>query len=106
MADDAFHQIIEQAYRAGGGDPDDTVPAELEALVETERELGSDHPDTLSRRINLGYAYYAAGRLDEAIALNEQAFGDCARILGAADHGTFIAGNNLASAYREAGRLD
>ena len=50
-----------------------------------ERIRGPDHPDTLTSRNNLAYAYQAAGRLDEAIALYEQTLADYERVLGA-DH--------------------
>ena len=49
------------------------------------RVLGADHPDTLTSRNNLAGAYQAAGDLDRAIPLLEQALADCARVLGA-DH--------------------
>ena len=67
--------------------------------------LGPDHPDTLASRTNLAGAYYAAGRLTEAITLYEQVTKDCARILGEDHPDTLTSRNNLAGAYYAAGRL-
>ena len=68
--------------------------------------LGPDHPSTLASRHNLAYAYQAAGRLDDAIALFEQTLEDRTRILGPDHPDTLISRNNLASAYRAAGRTE
>ena len=46
---------------------------------------GADHPDTLSSRHNLAYAYESAGDLGRAIPLYEQTLADRLRVLGA-DH--------------------
>jgi hypothetical protein len=50
-------------------------------LTDRERVLGPDHPDTLTSRANLSYAYQWAG-LTEAIPLLEQTLADFARVLG------------------------
>ena len=68
--------------------------------------LGPDHASTLASRNNLAYAYYDAGKLDEAINLFEQSFKESARILGPHHPDTLISRNNLAGAYQDAGRLD
>ena len=68
--------------------------------------LGPDHAGTLASRNNLAYAYYDAGKLDEAINLFEQSFKESARILGPHHPDTLISRNNLAGAYNNAGRLD
>jgi tetratricopeptide (TPR) repeat protein len=47
-----------------------------------ERVLGSNHPDTLTSRNNLAYAYESAGDLERATALYEQTLADSERILG------------------------
>ena len=57
-------------------------------LADRERELGSEHPDTLAARNNLALAYQTAGRTDEAIALHEQALADRERVLGPDHPGT------------------
>ena len=67
--------------------------------------LGDDHPQTLTSRNNLAYAYYSAGRLDEAITLYEQVLADSVRVLGPDHPQTLASRNNLAGAYESAGRL-
>ena len=70
------------------------------------KALGPDHPTTLASRNNLAYAYWSAGRVDEAIDLFERTLADREHVLGP-DHPTTLASrNNLALAYRSAGRLD
>ena len=61
--------------------------------------LGADHPQTLSSRNNLAYAYWSAGRLDEAIRLYERTLADRERVLGADHPQTLTSRNNLAYAY-------
>ena len=68
--------------------------------------LGDDHPQTLTSRNNLAYAYYSAGRLGEAIPLYEQVLADRVRVLGEDHPHTLASRNNLAGAYESAGRLD
>ena len=51
-------------------------------------------------------AYHAAGRLDEAITLNEQVLTARTRVLGPDHPDTLTILNNLAGAYHAAGRLD
>jgi hypothetical protein len=60
------------------------------------RVLGQDHPDTLTSRNNLAYAYQDAGDLDRAIPLFEQALDDSVRILGQDHPQTKIVRGNLA----------
>ena len=74
-------------------------------LADRERVLGADHPDTISSRSDLAYAYESAGRLPEAIGLYEQTLGDRERVLGADHPDALTSRNNLASAYQSAGRL-
>jgi hypothetical protein len=40
-----------------------------EAWAGYERAFGADHPDTIARRAELAYAYYAAGQIGDAVAL-------------------------------------
>ena len=70
-----------------------------------EEILGPDHPDTLTTRNNLAYAYQAAGRLPEAIDLYETTRTEIERNLGPDHPHTLTARNNLAHAYQAAGRL-
>ncbi|MFE5594204.1 tetratricopeptide repeat protein [Streptomyces sp. NPDC056549] len=75
------------------------------ALTDRLRVLGEDHPDTLSSRNNLAYAYAAAGDLERAIPLHNQTLADRARVLGKDHPDTLTSRNNLASAYEEVGEL-
>ena len=68
--------------------------------------LGPDHAGTLASRNNLAYAYYDAGRLNEAIPLYEQTLEDRTRILGPHHPDTLISRNNLAGAYFQANQFD
>ncbi|WP_083872396.1 FxSxx-COOH system tetratricopeptide repeat protein [Nocardia testacea] len=74
------------------------------AIAHHERVLGPDHPDTLTARHNLAYAYSSAGRTAEAIPLFERTLTDSERILGSDHPDTLTSRNNLADAYRSAGR--
>ncbi|MER7548348.1 tetratricopeptide repeat protein, partial [Spirillospora sp. NPDC127506] len=53
------------------------------ALATNQRLHGADHPDTLTSRNNLAYAYESAGDLGRAIPLYEQTLTDSQRVLGA-----------------------
>ena len=68
--------------------------------------LGPDHAGTLASRNNLAYAYYDAGRLNEAIPLYEQTLEDHTRILGPHHPRTLTTRNNLACAYFQANQFD
>ncbi|MDR0178454.1 tetratricopeptide repeat protein, partial [Actinomyces oris] len=57
-------------------------------------------------RNNLASAYQAAGRLDEAITLQEQTLKDFENLLGPNNPLTQALRDNLAGAYRAAGRFD
>jgi hypothetical protein len=75
-------------------------------LADRERLLGPDHPYTLASRHNLAVAYQEAGRIDEAIALDELTLAARERILGP-DHPDILATrSNLAVDYQAAGRTD
>jgi hypothetical protein len=67
-----------------------------------QRVLGQDHPHTLTSRGYLAYAYHAAGDVDRAIPLYEQALTDSARILGDDHPQTKIVRDNLAAARHQA----
>ena len=80
--------------------------AYFENLVDQAcRRLGPDHPDTLTSRNNLAYAYRAAGDLGRAIPLFEQTLTDRERVLGPDHPDTLTSRNNLAYAYQAAGDL-
>lgn len=78
---------------------------EAEATLLTLDTLrGPDHPDTLTSRNNLAYAYESAGDLGRAIPLYEQNLTDTERILGPDHPDTLTSRNNLASVWWDAGR--
>ena len=62
----------------------------IRTLADRERVLGAGHPDTLTSRNNLAYAYESAGRLEEAIPLYERTLSDRERVLGAGHPDTLI----------------
>ncbi|MFO7253414.1 MAG: tetratricopeptide repeat protein, partial [Actinomycetes bacterium] len=65
---------------------------------------GPDHPNTLTSRNNLAYAYQAAGDLNRAIPLYERTLADAERILGPDHPNTQAIRNNLAAARARASR--
>ena len=74
-------------------------------IANLERQLGSNHPDTLNARNSLAAAYLAAGRVTDAIPLFEKTLPIFQRQLGPDHPDTLTAQNNLASAYQDAGRV-
>jgi tetratricopeptide (TPR) repeat protein len=70
-----------------------------------EAVLGPGHFDTLQSRGNLANAHYSAGRLSEAIALQEETLKLREAALGPDHPNSLQARGNLAAAYQEAGRL-
>jgi hypothetical protein len=55
------------------------------SVIDHDRLLGSDHPDTLTIRNSLAVAYCRTGRTAEAIILFEQNLAGQERVLGS-DH--------------------
>ena len=95
---------------APGGTGDDTkgyrdrqprdgeIVKTYDEMSEYDVERCDDHPDTLTSRNNLAYAYRAAGDLDRAIPLNEQTLADSVRVLGVGHPQTKIVRGNLTAA--------
>jgi tetratricopeptide (TPR) repeat protein len=81
------------------------VAAGTLVLADAIRILGEAHPDTLTSRSNLAYAYLSAWQLQEAIPLYERTLADSIRVLGEDRPATLTSRSNLAYAYRYAGRL-
>jgi hypothetical protein len=50
-----------------------------------ERALGADHPDTLARCASLAHAYYAVGRVTDAMLLLRDTLARCERVLPPGD---------------------
>ncbi len=95
----AVHQLITSADTAR------SLTLAEQTHTDYNHLLGPDHPDTLSSRNNLAYAYESAGQLGNAIALYEATLTDRERVLGADHPDTLTSRNNLAGAYRSAGQL-
>ncbi|MFD4347408.1 tetratricopeptide repeat protein, partial [Streptomyces coelicoflavus] len=83
------------AFRQGQGALSPALHAHQRALTTYERLLGADHPDTLSSRNDLAYAYESAGDLGRAIPLYQQTLADRQRVLGADHPNTLTSRNNL-----------
>ncbi len=63
------------------------------------------HPDTLTSRNNLAFAYLAAGRPGDATPLFVQNLAERVRVLGPEHPDSLAARSNVAYAYELAGRL-
>ncbi len=74
-------------------------------LLDFERVLGEDHPDTLTARGNLAASYWQAGRTGEASALLERVLADRERVLGADHPDSLTARDSLAASYRQSGHI-
>jgi hypothetical protein len=70
-------------------------------LVDRERVLGADHPDTLATRYKLALTYQDAERVDNAIAIYEPLLADSERILGPQHACTLATRDNLAAHMRQ-----
>ncbi|WP_158634096.1 tetratricopeptide repeat protein [Amycolatopsis sp. WAC 04169] len=93
-------------YLNGQGDAGAAIGYYSRARDSFQRLNGPDHPNTLSSRSNLAYAYQSAGDLDQAISLYEATLADQERVLGPDHPDTLRSRNNLAGAYQSAGDLD
>jgi serine/threonine protein kinase len=70
-----------------------------------ERDLGADHPDTLSTLNRLAQTYLAAGRTSDAIDLHERVRDAQIKKWGAHHPDTLATLHNLASAYQAVRRM-
>jgi hypothetical protein len=61
------------------------LPLYERSRTDCQRVLGAHHPDTLAARANLAHAYYAVGRVPEAVTLLRKALTDCERVLAPDD---------------------
>ena len=74
-------------------------------MADRDKLWGPGDRATLTARSNLASAYLLAGRVNDALLLQERNLADAERLLGP-DHGSALtARGNLASTYQEAGRL-
>jgi tetratricopeptide (TPR) repeat protein/tRNA A-37 threonylcarbamoyl transferase component Bud32 len=88
------------------GEPALAIPHHERARALRQRELGTDHPDTLESMNNLAAAYYDAGRRDPALALFEETLKRRRATLGPEHPDTLTSMNNLAAAYHASGKPD
>jgi tetratricopeptide (TPR) repeat protein len=73
-------------------------------LALRKAKLGPDHPDTLSTRRRLAYAYAVLGRYADAVKLGEEALALFKARLGSDHPDTISCMNSLTSIYYTAGR--
>jgi hypothetical protein len=77
----------------------DTDRHGAEALLRAAQAVrGPGHPDNLTSRNNLAYAYQTAGGLARAIPLYEANLADIEQVLGPDHPNTLTSRNNLTSA--------
>jgi tetratricopeptide (TPR) repeat protein len=100
----ALLDALGQTYK-GLGLYDSAVNVHTEARAEREAALGLDHPDTLTSRSNLAAALRDAGRVSDAIALDEATLKLRTAKLGPDHVDTLKSRNNLALKYVDVGRL-
>ena len=62
-----------------------------------QRALGADHPDTLASSANLAHAYYAVGRVTDAMVLLSDTLARCERALAPGDPLTRAVRHDLAA---------
>ena len=74
-------------------------------VADQEHVLGADHPDTLASRSNLALAYLDAGRVGDAITVQEETLRVQERVLGPDHPDTLGSRDNLATAYLAADRI-
>ncbi|MET9864972.1 tetratricopeptide repeat protein [Streptomyces sp. NPDC006386] len=80
-----------------------TIPLMEATLAQREQILGDIHPQTLTTRNNLAYAYQSAGDMRRAIPLYEATLAQYEQVLGDTHPSTLTTRNNLAGAYQSAG---
>ncbi|MFC0097813.1 tetratricopeptide repeat protein [Micromonospora marina] len=103
----AGHPVMHQAGISllEAGLPDAAIAYWSDLTSTAERLLGRDSYETLGNRANLAAAYKAAGRISEAITLEENVLADSERVLGSDHPETLVTQGSLASSYRAAGRV-
>lgn len=82
-----------------------SIPLFEESRDLREKNLGSEHPGTLTSMNTLASAYQSAGRLAEALRLFEHTLALQNARFGPEHPDTLTAMNNLGLAYKSAGRL-
>ncbi|KAH6718620.1 hypothetical protein BKA61DRAFT_641030, partial [Leptodontidium sp. MPI-SDFR-AT-0119] len=85
---------------------DEAEAAYIEGLEIEKRELGADHPDTLTSINNLALTFRNQGRWEKAEELQLQVIETCKTKLGADHLDTLTNMANLAITFREQGRWE
>ncbi|MBL9141131.1 MAG: serine/threonine protein kinase, partial [Phycisphaerae bacterium] len=94
---------ISELYR-GLGLYKEALALQKQALATRQRELGADHPDTLSSVNDLGVLLEASGEGKEAEDFLARAVEGRTRVLGAGAPDTLVSMGNLGNRHRAAGR--
>ena len=68
--------------------------------------LGPDHPDTLSSLANLACCYREIGKIEKAIAIQEDVSEKRSKLLGPDHPKTLSSLERLAGCYREIGKIE
>jgi serine/threonine protein kinase len=101
----AIRLTLAGAYRSLGRYAESLPHLERSILLRTA-ELGANHPDTLTTRINLALLYHERGDYERAEALTKEVLDACASTLGADHSLTLTSKNNLALLYRDRGNYE
>ncbi|WP_099896934.1 tetratricopeptide repeat protein [Streptomyces sp. TLI_171] len=96
----AGNSLIDDGFHAGAVDHWRRLAADA------GRVLGEQHPHAVAARGQLANAYQHAGRVGEALVLEERVAADSERLLGSRHPDTLTARHNLALSDREAGRIE
>ncbi|MFI6645896.1 tetratricopeptide repeat protein [Streptomyces sp. NPDC050504] len=101
-----MHRLLSRAGESHllAGLPDLAVAYWEHQAAHAQRQLGAEHPDTLTARTHLATSYWTAGHTREAIELQEQVLADHEHLLGPRHPETLTARANLAISYQDAGR--
>ena len=110
VSDQTTEQAMSMRHRLGewlakSGQPDKAIDQFEALLVDMIRELGPDHPDTLTTRNDLAERVGKTGQTQEAIDQLEALLEDRTRILGPDHPDTLTTREDLAATIGETGRL-
>jgi tetratricopeptide (TPR) repeat protein/MinD-like ATPase involved in chromosome partitioning or flagellar assembly len=95
------NRVTRLANELGGAPVDEAFAV----VGNSDASLGANHPDTLRARNNLANSYRSAGRIPEAITIQEAVLADFERIFGPDHPDTLRSRNHLANSHQDAGRI-
>ncbi|MCA9285311.1 MAG: serine/threonine protein kinase [Phycisphaerales bacterium] len=105
LVDAQLREVLADRYRDFGlYEP--AAALETSALATRRRELGNEHPDTLSSINRMAYLLQLQDKLDEAEPLAREALETRRRVLGEDDPATLTSLNNMGFQLVQQGRLD